>query len=265
MAQKEKAAVLSPFIVLDKSFIDDSRLTLHDLAVYMALKYFMKQDTRECWPSAESLAEKSRVGRVSVFKSLKHLEELKYITKERRPNGVKGNTSNKYKIRKLTVWGVSSHGERELHVIPVQEVNSLDGPPKGDSSSDELTPFTGRTHPVHHVNENYIQELHKRTTRAESEQEPRTESESDAQNQKPFFEIESQKQKPKPKTKTRRAKYEPDPAVVAAEERIQRKKERLESMTEAEREAEAQRVHAIVESIKKRGVTPDDGEQKSSE
>lgn len=72
-----------PFCMIDYSVLDDMRLTGIDLNVYAALKRWANAD-RECWPSAKKIAEKARTSERSCFRSLKHLEELGYITRRQR-------------------------------------------------------------------------------------------------------------------------------------------------------------------------------------
>ena len=87
-----------PFCMIDYAVLDDMRLTGIDLNVIAALKRWANAE-QECWPSVKKIAEKARTSERSCFRSLKHLEELGYITRKQRTEDG---------FRKTTVYQIMS-------------------------------------------------------------------------------------------------------------------------------------------------------------
>lgn len=143
-----------PFCMIDYAILDDMRLTGIDLNVYAALKRWANAD-RECWPSAKKIAEKARTSERSCFRSLKHLEELGYITRRQRTeDGFKKTTV--YQIMSsvavsychtgsdvLPQWqeGTASVADRTRsnEQDPENKIHPLD-PPQGDDEGETAFP-----------------------------------------------------------------------------------------------------------------------------
>lgn len=86
------------FVIVENALQEDPDVTIYDFAVYAALKYFSGQKTGEdgkvcCWPSMETIAEKSKCSRASAVRALKHLEYLGYISRQPRNDGKMKMTS----------------------------------------------------------------------------------------------------------------------------------------------------------------------------
>ena len=80
----EKIKLIKGFLWIRYGVFDNLSLNGSDIMVYAVLMRYMNNDTKKCYPSIKVLAEKSRLHRDTVFKSLKKLEEenLIYITKD---------------------------------------------------------------------------------------------------------------------------------------------------------------------------------------
>lgn len=143
-----------PFCMIDYAVLDDMRLSGIDLNVYAALKRWANAN-RECWPSAKKIAEKARTSERSCFRSLKHLEELGYITRRQRTeDGFKKTTV--YQIMSsvavsychtgsdvLPQWqeGTASVADktRSNEQDPENKIHPLD-PPEGDDEGEAAFP-----------------------------------------------------------------------------------------------------------------------------
>lgn len=94
------------FTKISNNIIDDFNLDHYDIMVFLALCKHMDNKTKQCWPSRKTLAKYARVCDSTLTRCLNHLEELGYITVERRlVENTNSKASNLYTI----------HPERAYH------------------------------------------------------------------------------------------------------------------------------------------------------
>lgn len=104
------------FVRLPNWLIDDSDLTLHELAVYIVLLRFRDPKTGKCWPGMTTIADRARVSRETVKRVVPRLEArgMVKVTRER----IDGrNLPNVYEVAVATetpgfIWGRSARGRR---------------------------------------------------------------------------------------------------------------------------------------------------------
>ncbi|EAD0633350.1 hypothetical protein NU07_00390 [Listeria monocytogenes] len=90
------------FTRIANDVIEDERLSLHDLTLYVALSKFANNKTKQCYPSKSSLLKIARISDYSFRKSLKHLIEYKYVKVEQRKSADGKQLSNLYTLLKTT-------------------------------------------------------------------------------------------------------------------------------------------------------------------
>jgi DNA-binding transcriptional ArsR family regulator len=103
-----------------KSMLDSgdiAKMGPHAATVYLAIKAYTNWITGKSWPGIELIIEKTGVSRAQVMRSLKVLDELGYITKE------KVGRHNVYRLREK---------------VPVYETKSGDMRPVAEASWDYL-------------------------------------------------------------------------------------------------------------------------------
>ncbi|MBC1832267.1 helix-turn-helix domain-containing protein [Listeria seeligeri] len=88
----------STFTKIQNNVIEDERLNLQDLALYLAICKFANNKTQQCYPSKKSLLEVSRISDKTYRKALNHLIEYGYVKVGKRV-GVDGKQlSNLYTL-----------------------------------------------------------------------------------------------------------------------------------------------------------------------
>ena len=99
---KQKTVKNEPFFIVP-SKIFDLDLTPYEFSVLCYLIMRSDNDTHTCFPSEKGIARACGMGKTSVAKSLKSLEELGIIEKEKRyqqsKNGLMRQTTNNYVIK----------------------------------------------------------------------------------------------------------------------------------------------------------------------
>lgn len=86
----------SKFVMIPRTLVEDASLLMRDKAVYTALCLFANNDTKQAYPSAETIAGISGCSRNSVFRAIDALEKAGYLRRERRKNGHGRQTTNIY-------------------------------------------------------------------------------------------------------------------------------------------------------------------------
>lgn len=66
-------------IQVPNNMTEEGNLTPKDLLVYTTIKSFMNKDTKDCFPSLETIAEKSGISKPTVIKSIVALENKNYL------------------------------------------------------------------------------------------------------------------------------------------------------------------------------------------
>ena len=69
-----------------------------ELKAYIALAKYANNETKECWPSINTIGKQIKKGRVTTIKALKGLEEKGCITVKRRKKTNKDNETNLYTL-----------------------------------------------------------------------------------------------------------------------------------------------------------------------
>lgn len=69
-----------------------------ELKTYIALAKYANNETKECWPSINTIGKQIKKGRVTTIKALKGLEEKGCITVKRRKKTNKDNETNLYTL-----------------------------------------------------------------------------------------------------------------------------------------------------------------------
>lgn len=82
------------YYVIPKFVLADKTLNYLTLLVYGVLCSFADNDTGECFPSIDTIAQETQLSNPTVIKCLKELIDKKYVTKQVRKRGTKFN--NKY-------------------------------------------------------------------------------------------------------------------------------------------------------------------------
>jgi Mn-dependent DtxR family transcriptional regulator len=70
-------------IQLPNDMTETKDLSPKDLLVYVCIKSFMNKETKECFPSLETIVDLSGISKPTVRKSIDKLKELKYISVRR--------------------------------------------------------------------------------------------------------------------------------------------------------------------------------------
>lgn len=85
------------FKMIPDTFLKDARVTVNDRSVYLALLTFKNTKTGKAFPSIATICKHALLSEKTVRKSLKHLEELKYIAVQQQfKQGTRENKSNLY-------------------------------------------------------------------------------------------------------------------------------------------------------------------------
>lgn len=84
------------FIMLPKSLVQDTRITHREKISYMTLCLFANNDSKQAFPSINTIADTAGYSRSSMVRALNSLEEFGYIRKENRFFGEQKQTSNVY-------------------------------------------------------------------------------------------------------------------------------------------------------------------------
>lgn len=104
------------FVRLPNWLLDDSDLTLHELAVYIVLLRFRDHKTGICFPGMSTIADYARVSRETVKRTLPRLEQKDMIRISKRREGTK-NLPNVYEVAVAAetpefIWATSKRGRR---------------------------------------------------------------------------------------------------------------------------------------------------------
>lgn len=104
------------FVRLPNWLIDDSSLSLHEMAVYTVLLRFRDHKTGKCYPGMATIADCARVSRETVKRTIPLLEKKGMVRVTRRREGTK-NLPNVYEVALAAenpefVWAKSERGRR---------------------------------------------------------------------------------------------------------------------------------------------------------
>ena len=79
-----KNEAVRPFTIIYNDILDDENLSLHEVAVYIALKRFADNKTKVAFPSLATISKKARICKSSVQKAIAGLIDKGYIEKKAR-------------------------------------------------------------------------------------------------------------------------------------------------------------------------------------
>ena len=149
------------FVRLPNWLIDDSDLTLHELAVYIVLLRFRHHKTGKCHPGMTTIADCARISKRSVIRAIEGLESRQMIQVDRRST-ITDNKPNIYTVAVATespeqVWLTSARGRR----VPKRAPSDSESPGRdarpAPSDSESLASDKTGPHPVtpSHPNKTY--------------------------------------------------------------------------------------------------------------
>lgn len=115
----EGIKLIKGFLWIRYDVFDNNNFNGSDIMVYAVLMRYMNNDTKRCFPSIKTLAEKSRLHRDTVFKSLKKLEEenLIHITR------TDGKTNHYYLLEPTSAKIPTSWNEGQ-QLVGIKDTNN---------------------------------------------------------------------------------------------------------------------------------------------
>ena len=139
------------FLKLSHELITDKNITSNEFRIYTYLLSLYNADKQCSYPSIEVISERLNISISTVKRSIKRLEELEYISIEKR-KGLAGNFNIYKKLKhlittkvinkkdKATKVGVDSNGEKPLNgQISVEEaLQNIEEDPKVQSKQDSI-------------------------------------------------------------------------------------------------------------------------------
>lgn len=126
------------FVRLPNWLLDDSDLSLHELAVYIVLLRFRDPKTGICFPGMATIADRARISRESVKRTIPLLEKKGMVNVRRRRKGTK-NLPNEYEVALANEtpqfsWADSAKGSR----IPKRQMHVAFDTDDSQDDSDEV-------------------------------------------------------------------------------------------------------------------------------
>lgn len=85
-----------------------------ELKAYIALAKYANNETKECWPSINTIGKQIKKGRVTTIKALKGLEEKGCITVKRRKKTNKDNETNLYTLMINKPAGIDNYTSPDI-------------------------------------------------------------------------------------------------------------------------------------------------------
>lgn len=139
------------FVRLPNWLIDDSDLTLHELAVYIVLLRYRDPKNGKCFPGMTTIADRARVSRETVKRIIPRLQQKQMIKVTKRREGTK-NLPNVYEVAVPSeapefIWTTSQRGRRIPKRGRHSETPPAGGVPRGRHS--ETPPRHSETLPRH--------------------------------------------------------------------------------------------------------------------
>ena len=166
------------FVRLPNWLIDDSDLSLHELAVYMVLLRFRNHTTGKCHPGMTTIADRARLSRRSVIRAIEGLERRKMIQVQRRST-ITDNKPNVYTVAVAAeepkfIWTQSARGQRIPKRLPSDSQSPGHEKEAVSSDSQSLPSDLQSPAPVtaSHPNKTHKNKNHGQALRREQELEP---------------------------------------------------------------------------------------------
>ena len=112
----------APFTIIDRAVLMSEDLDVYDKAVYAILCSYASSTDRSCFPSYQTIANKSGCSRRKVISVIANLERLGLVEKQERFNSVGDNTSNLYIVKPMPNAGNSPPNASDtLKLYPANE------------------------------------------------------------------------------------------------------------------------------------------------
>ncbi|MBJ8113489.1 helix-turn-helix domain-containing protein [Bacillus cereus group sp. N6] len=89
------------FSIIPNVFTFDERIGRNEFIIYGLLRTYMNNETRDCFPSIQTLCNHSGISRNTVKKTIDNLIEYGYVTREFRKTDTNHNKSNLYYVVKV--------------------------------------------------------------------------------------------------------------------------------------------------------------------
>lgn len=122
------------FLKVDLDLIEDENLTANELRVYLYLLTKYNTEKKCAYPSLETISEKINMSLSTVKRAIKKLEELEYVTVEKR-KGLSGNF-NIYKDMKHLIDNITKNKEVNTEENVNQEIITIE-----KSTGEDIAPI----------------------------------------------------------------------------------------------------------------------------
>lgn len=122
------------FLKVDLDLIEDENLTANELRVYLYLLTKYNTEKKCAYPSLETISEKINMSLSTVKRAIKKLEELEYVTVEKR-KGLSGNF-NIYKDMKHLIDNITKNKEVNTEENINQEIITIE-----KSAGEDIVPI----------------------------------------------------------------------------------------------------------------------------
>lgn len=122
------------FLKVDLDLIEDENLTANELRVYLYLLTKYNTEKKCAYPSLETISEKINMSLSTVKRAIKKLEELEYVTVEKR-KGLSGNF-NIYKDMKHLIDNITKNKEVNTEENINQEIITIE-----KSTGEDIAPI----------------------------------------------------------------------------------------------------------------------------
>lgn len=167
------------FVRLPNWLVDDSDLSLHELAVYIVLLRFRDPKTGKCFPGMTTIADRARISRRAVMRAIEDLERREMIRVERR-SSLKENKPNVYHVALANetpefIWATSARGRRVPRRRATSDSESLgQGVEQATSDSESLPSDSQTPAPVtqSHPKQIHVKKIHEQALRQTKDRPP---------------------------------------------------------------------------------------------
>ena len=99
---------MSLFYISDLAVLKDVRVTNQDFRVYSCLVSFMNKETGICYPRHETISKAIGMSRTAIYRCIKHLAKLGYVTVKRRSSTNEYYLSQQLKLQEIRKKSISS-------------------------------------------------------------------------------------------------------------------------------------------------------------
>ena len=99
---------MSLFFVSDLTVLKDVRVTNQDYRVYSCLVSYMNKETGICYPRHETISKAIGMSRTAIYRCIKHLAKLGYVTVKRRSSTNEYYLSQQLNLQEIRKKSISS-------------------------------------------------------------------------------------------------------------------------------------------------------------